>query len=406
MNATFLGVGEIPDDSVVRLDDAWKEQPRANDGKFAPKGGGRLSPAQKAAATKKAKALAAKQGTVSGVSPAPPKSYLSPAQKAAATKKANAAQKLQGLQQQTAQLKTQVEAKQASNEVLKKQLLDLQKEHPGILTPGQKAALTKKLKKSAGYQPKPEGSVQQSDHAVAAKALPPQQALELRAKLKAIQKANSEQALKDELNALGGNGQHAVRMLTDWAGSSQAQGALELRGAAAEAMSNGDAALRAKLIGAESSALAKYAKMPNTAPALEKGAKHGADTLRALSKASQAMYEGDHVVLYRGVYGAQAKQIREDLKATGSSKVGLGLVSAFSEDLGASKQFANKDKSARGLIVKLKIPKHAIVASYRALPDGILLSNEREVLFMSHGSIRVTAADVLHQDGHPLDPTK
>jgi len=207
-----------------------------------------------------------------------------------------------------------------------------------------------------------------------------------------------------------------------WGGSSTSPEALELRGAAC-ALAGQSAEERAALqqedvddaIGArgikewtprfgsaDDPSLQEMIAKSRAAVAAEKErvrATHAAGvtpeaarSLSALAALSQAAHPEEEVVLYRGVHGEQAKQIREAAAKGEPFSVEVGIVSSFSESEAQAKKFAR----GGGVVVKQVVPRSSIVLSARALPHLSVknIVGKKEVAILTKGAMTIDPKDV------------
>lgn len=104
-------------------------------------------------------------------------------------------------------------------------------------------------------------------------------------------------------------------------------------------------------------------------------------SIAKIAKASQDAYDEDPVTLYRGVSGSNA----EDAKKSG--KLAVACLSSWSE----SKAIATKFTGKGGRIMKVQIPRSAILMSHRTCPG--LLENEKEVVLAVKGAVKCEVLD-------------
>lgn len=112
-------------------------------------------------------------------------------------------------------------------------------------------------------------------------------------------------------------------------------------------------------------------------------------TARALAQASQAAHEGATVTVYRGVSGAQAEQIKAAI-AAGASTVDLSTdaVASFTEDPKVARVFGHG-----GVILKMQVPREAIVLSHRA-SSALKKFGDSEVVVATLGKFTIARDDV------------
>lgn len=112
-------------------------------------------------------------------------------------------------------------------------------------------------------------------------------------------------------------------------------------------------------------------------------------TARAIAQASQSAHDSPVVTLYRGVSGAQAEQLRAAL-ASGASSVDLhtDAIASFTEDPKVARVFGNG-----GFILKMDVPREAIVLSHRA-SSALKKFGDSEVVVATLGKFTVDRANV------------
>jgi hypothetical protein len=108
-------------------------------------------------------------------------------------------------------------------------------------------------------------------------------------------------------------------------------------------------------------------------------------SVRAMARVSQAAHPADAdgmVTLYRGVGNSRAN-------ADGSHTFGTDPMTSFTASPDVARRFA---REYGGHVVAVRVPRSAIVASYRAVPAmrGRAAHNEQEVLVASRGSFTGT----------------
>lgn len=116
-----------------------------------------------------------------------------------------------------------------------------------------------------------------------------------------------------------------------------------------------------------------------------------------IAHASQKAHEGDgdHVTLYRGITGPQAREIMDAKAASRPVNIKVDTLASFTDDHSIAKQFAEHGSQGKkkndGVVIKVQVPRHAIAASHRAYPQ---LAKEREVVVASHGGFSVDHANI------------
>ena len=220
-------------------------------------------------------------------------------------------------------------------------------------------------------------------------------------------------AWREVVEELGGDGVQADRGVTGWAGSSRTPDAMPLRGAIATMLvpeTEREAALEEEIedILKAETGLPKVVRERILQPQVEQTVRKlvtagNSDehrrTVQAIAAMSQSMHEEETLTLYRGIYGVQGAEINllraENPQGSFALEVG-SLVSASesrNEALRAIKKFS-RDK--RGVILKLTVPRSAVVLSHRAIPHlsprAVMI--KKEVSFAVKGQLRVAKADV------------
>lgn len=121
------------------------------------------------------------------------------------------------------------------------------------------------------------------------------------------------------------------------------------------------------------------------------GAEKHVETVKAVARASQAAHEEEHVTVYRGITGVQAKALIEAHRSGRPLEVKVDTTSSFTDDHEIATSFAKNGSTRRvesphAVVIKVTVPRSSIVASHRALPE---LRAEREVVLASHGAFTV-----------------
>lgn len=255
------------------------------------------------------------------------------------------------------------------------------------LSAGQKAAITKKFNALKG-----QGAV----------TTPVKHSVEwsnLKAEIAEAAAQKSSAKFKSTIKQLGGDGDQAVHMLSQWKGSSTSQGAMELRSAVAFALGeqgHDTASLLQKDFESYKAVKGSYSSADTLKSyfdqASEKG-KASVKTLKAMASQAQTLYPADHHTFYRGIGGPQADLVRKmvkEAKAAGKThvRVNTGLVASWAETKGKASNFGN-------LILKAKVPRQAILASDRLTTSGMSHTHEAEVMLMSSGSVTIHVDDIL-----------
>jgi hypothetical protein len=106
------------------------------------------------------------------------------------------------------------------------------------------------------------------------------------------------------------------------------------------------------------------------------GAKYQKELAYIASK-SQAAYSGDFVTLHRGIEGHQAEAIKQALKEGKPVHIATDTVSSWTDDHATARGFGN-------VVVTVRVPRSAIVASYKAFPKQFI-KEEREVAIATAG---------------------
>ena len=130
---------------------------------------------------------------------------------------------------------------------------------------------------------------------------------------------------------------------------------------------------------------------PDASTAWEEGAKD-VDTLAALATVAQAFYDEPEVTLYRGVGKVQAEELRAAFQ-TGDAVLDTGCLVSMTEDPKVAREFASRPGDI-GVVISFKVPREAIVLSYRADMISERHEAEAEVAVLTRGAIRVNAGQV------------
>lgn len=194
---------------------------------------------------------------------------------------------------------------------------------------------------------------------------------------------------------LGGDRDLASTNIDGWRSSSINNTSLAMRGAALVALHGSDAEY-GHALEREAQDVARAGRSGGAAAAhqvLSAPEPHQVDTFRAVATVSQAAHPEESIVVHRGVYGAQAKQIKEQI-ASGAQEIelGTGTLSSFTEEHKVADRFA-RDHGLHGVVLSIRIPTSSIAISHRAFSEE-LYTGEKEIIVATRGSVRVPRAGV------------
>lgn len=112
--------------------------------------------------------------------------------------------------------------------------------------------------------------------------------------------------------------------------------------------------------------------------------------LAKVAKASQDAYDEDPVTLYRGVNPDSAQNAKQ------SGRLAVGALSSWTESQDVARSFTeisnktsskpSKKKIYKGAVMKITVPRSAIMLSHRTCPG--LLDSEQEVVLASKGAVK------------------
>lgn len=206
--------------------------------------------------------------------------------------------------------------------------------------------------------------------------------------------AKTSQVRDSAITKHGGDPKLANSIMSGWIGDAYTEGGFVMKAATAKMLGVdvGDALSRShREVSKEDKKEAD--RLQRTASKFANNAKN-MKTFNAIAKASQELYSEEKVTLYRGIGGKQASQIREAV--TGKSGKTLNIASdvvvSFTEDPAVAKRFAE----GGGVIVKVSIPRSAIVMSHRLVRNNA--QREKEVLVATKKGFAVSPQDVMLED--------
>ncbi len=181
----------------------------------------------------------------------------------------------------------------------------------------------------------------------------------------------------------------AAEAVSRWAGSSTNEPSLKLRGAVAPDL-DAEADHIAAVTFRKGGSMDKDTYRKHVRSMLEKSSQDPKlkAAIEGIATVSQAMHPEEMVTLYRGIGHKQAGH------AKATRELATGALVSFTERKSVAMKFASGGK---GVVVKVQVPRSAIVMSHRALEKpgqyghGSLLHGEAEVVVATSGKLQNVA---------------
>lgn len=221
-----------------------------------------------------------------------------------------------------------------------------------------------------------------------------------------VKEAYKSGGLSKAAELLGGSAKEIHNVVYDWKGSCLEDRSIRLRGAAASVVFKGDqASLEEELGDMKDAAKVAFGEgdLPEMVEGFNRDFKVGmtddkvSKDFAAMAGVSQAQYDEETVTVYRGVFGEQARQIREAAAKGENVEIDVSVLSSFTEDEKIARKFGRadlEDVSKRGLVFKLEIPRQSIIMSHR-VAEFPLIKEEQEVVVLTQGRLVMRKGDII-----------